>query len=204
MQTTNKMASLPDLRDFASVSMSERLFKELDDASGDQITKKRNEDDFVKIKLKLRGMANMKHFKGTETTILGHKVAYPFGLSALPYQGRYHFDGEIGSAVAAKAMGVVFTLNAAHSSHPLKDVLSESEGGIKLLRLCPYMSAEARGQALALAAAEKDIIGIVLDFSVSAKIDSQTKTLNAKIPKAQWKLSEIKEFKAATKKPVIV
>ena len=44
----------------------------------------------------------------------------------------------------------------------------------------------------------------MIDVNNIAKIDSQDKSIKAKIPKASWKLSDIKEFKAATGKPVVV
>ena len=60
--------------------------------------KQLNEEDFVRIRLKHRGMANLKYFKGTETAILGHKVNFPIGLGAIPRQGRFHIDGEVAAA----------------------------------------------------------------------------------------------------------
>ncbi len=93
-----KMASVPDFRDYAQKTMSQKLFKEIDDGAADQVTKGLNESDFVKIKMKHRGMANMKYFKGTETKILGHKVQTPIGLGPVPNQKRFNFDGEIASA----------------------------------------------------------------------------------------------------------
>ena len=107
------------------------------------MTKHANEEDFVKIKLKQRGMANMTYFKGTDTTILGHKVAMPIGLGAIPEQQKFSYDGEVASAQAAKELGLVITLDASRSSKPLDEVLSESAGGLKMLRLNLSMSAES-------------------------------------------------------------
>lgn len=78
------MASVYDFRDYAQRTMSAKLFKELDDGSADQVTRGANESDFVKIKMKHRGMANMKYFKGTDTMILGHSVQTPIGLGPIP------------------------------------------------------------------------------------------------------------------------
>jgi len=36
----------------------------LDDGNGEEVTKNENHDDFIRIKMKLRGMANMKYFEG--------------------------------------------------------------------------------------------------------------------------------------------
>lgn len=61
------------------------MFKQLEDGSADQVSKKSNEEDFVRIKMKQRGMANMKYFKGTETSILNNYFTLPIGLGPLPY-----------------------------------------------------------------------------------------------------------------------
>ena len=66
------MASLPDFRDYANRTMSQTIFNKLEAAAHDGLSKKLNEEDFFKIKLKLRGMANLKFFKGTETSIFSH------------------------------------------------------------------------------------------------------------------------------------
>ena len=82
----SKMASLPDFRDYAKTTMSKRLFAELDSAAGNQTSKKLNEEDFSRIKLKQRGMANMQYFKGPASTFLGKQVSTPIALAALPWQ----------------------------------------------------------------------------------------------------------------------
>ena len=41
-------------------------------------------NDFNKIKLKLRGMLNLKYFEGITTTVLGCKLSSPIGIGPLP------------------------------------------------------------------------------------------------------------------------
>lgn len=59
------MASLLDFQDYARHTMAHKIFEALEDGAGEQVTKNLNQADFVKIKMKQRGMANMKYFKGT-------------------------------------------------------------------------------------------------------------------------------------------
>jgi len=59
------MASLLDFRTFAQSTMSPALFASLDSGAGDQVTLGLNQSDFPMIKMKQRGMANMKYFKNT-------------------------------------------------------------------------------------------------------------------------------------------
>ena len=129
--------------------MSQRVFKELEGA--DTVSKTLNEQDFIKIKLKHRGMANMAFYKGTEIQILGHKISTPIGIGAIPSQQRFHYDGEIASAQAAKDLGIVFTIDVGHTSKTLEDIMSGSVGGLKLMRVCPCMPQDKLDSVLKLA-----------------------------------------------------
>ena len=131
------------------------------------MTKERNERDFVDIKLKIRGMANMKYFKGTAATILGqqHTLQTPIGLGPIPWLKRFHFDGELAAAKAAKELGIVYTLDV-RSSYPFEMILKESAGGLKLIQLSPELPAEQTQALLKAALGNKDVIGFVMDFGL--------------------------------------
>lgn len=90
----------------------------------------------------------------------------------------------------------MYTLDAARSSYPLEEILEQSKGGLKFIRLCPGMSKESRNKAIHLAKSYLDIIGIVLDFNTTAKVDSQVKEIKANIPSASWEPSDIKSIKS--------
>jgi isopentenyl diphosphate isomerase/L-lactate dehydrogenase-like FMN-dependent dehydrogenase len=68
-------------------------------------------------------MANMKYFKGTECSILGHKFNTPIGLGPIPLLGRFTFEGEVAAAQAAKEFGMVYTIDSGHSSRTIDEVL---------------------------------------------------------------------------------
>lgn len=80
----------------------------MDSHTNDGYPKQENESDFSLIKLKHRGMANLKFFKGTETTILGHKVSAPIGVAPLERLGIFDLDGELSAAVMAKELNLMF------------------------------------------------------------------------------------------------
>lgn len=77
------MASVLDYEDYAKAVLSKPIYDWLNVYNEDGHTKKDNEKDFEHIKLKLRGMANMKYFKGLSTTIMGQKVDSPIGISPI-------------------------------------------------------------------------------------------------------------------------
>jgi isopentenyl diphosphate isomerase/L-lactate dehydrogenase-like FMN-dependent dehydrogenase len=94
----SKLASVPDYEDHVRAYLSKPIYDYLSGYSEDGHTKVDNEKDFEYIKLKLRGMINMKHFKGIETTILGHKISTPICISPIDFQTLFHLDGEIATA----------------------------------------------------------------------------------------------------------
>ena len=95
------MASSLDFESFARCTMSARVFEALQDGAANQVTLARNHEDYAQlIKIKQRGMANMKYFKGTHTSVLlgQHTVKTPIGMAGMPLQKTYHFEGEVASA----------------------------------------------------------------------------------------------------------
>ena len=86
MQNGLKMASALDFQDYARHTMSTKVFEALEDGAGDQVTKGLNTVDYVKIKMKQRGMANMKYFKGTQARVLArYEVQSPIALAGMPW-----------------------------------------------------------------------------------------------------------------------
>ena len=74
------LASTLDYEAAARDILNETAFNYFADKSASQPA---DIEHFEKIKLKLRGMANLKHFEGLGTTILGHKVDSPICVGPL-------------------------------------------------------------------------------------------------------------------------
>ena len=75
-------ANTIDYETHARASLDMQTFAHLQGGNGEQPAD--YQDDFNLIKLKLNGMANLKHFEGTETKILGRKVGSPVCIGPLP------------------------------------------------------------------------------------------------------------------------
>jgi isopentenyl diphosphate isomerase/L-lactate dehydrogenase-like FMN-dependent dehydrogenase len=103
-----KPASLADYREIAKCQISKSIFDDVIFSSGDGNTRYDNEHDFEKITLKLRGLANLKHFKGLSTKILGFPVSSPIGLKSSIPLAYFHQDAESGTALAAKDLNSVY------------------------------------------------------------------------------------------------
>ena len=82
-----RMASLHDYEDYARETLSRPLFDHFRNHRSDippSAIESEKVNDFNKIKLKLRGMLNLKYFEGITTTFLGCKLSSPIGLGPLP------------------------------------------------------------------------------------------------------------------------
>eukprot|EP00347_Sterkiella_histriomuscorum_P024048 403332483 len=211
-----KMASLMDYQQYAQDYLPKRLYSQLEDGAGDQVTKQANQEDFVRIKMKQRGMANMKYFKGPQTTILnGSPVSTPIGLGPLPMQGLYCYEGEVAAAQAARDLKIVYTLHSARSSKPIDEILAKSEGGYKLLMVSLSQNNQERQQIIEKYGGHKDIIGIVINLAVECQIDSFVRSTvtnekdiyMVKEQQAAFTLEDLKSLKKqceGIKKPLVV
>ncbi len=77
---TIRFASLLDFEDYARRRLDKPTFEHLRgvERPADHLT------DFFNVKLKLRGMANLKHFKGLNSHILVKEVKSPICVGPLP------------------------------------------------------------------------------------------------------------------------
>jgi len=98
-------------------------------------------------------------------------------------------------------LGIIHTIEV-RSSYTLEKVLEESKGGLKFLLLQPgHKDLEKH---LSLAKISQDILAVVLDFGLPAKIDSQVKSLDIDLKPNQWKAQDIATIKKTTGKPLVV
>lgn len=86
--------------------------------------------------MKLRGLANLKHFKDPlGTIILGERFNSPIGFGPFPHQGMVNKDAERASALAAANINQVYVLSSA-STCSIEDVVKATEGkGTKYFEL---------------------------------------------------------------------
>lgn len=87
-----------------------------------------DKDEFLRIQLKLRGLANLKYFDDPiSQTILGSKYTSPIGFGAFPHQGMAHKDAELGSAMAAADLGQLYVLSS-HSNKSIEEIVKATNG----------------------------------------------------------------------------
>ena len=126
-----KLASILDYEAYTKMTSPMRTFEYINGHAQDGFSKEDNENDFNLIKLKQRGMANLKYFRGIEMTILGHKVASPINMAPIGYQGLVQYQGECATAEAARDLNIIFG-HTGIATKSITEVGEASKGGMKI------------------------------------------------------------------------
>ena len=120
------ITGISDLRDIARRRVPRALFDYADRGAYDELTLRRNREDFEKLRLRQRVMVDVSQLS-TGTTVMGEHWTMPIGIAPTGLTGLFHRDGEIHGARAAQAAGVPFTLSTM-SICSLEDVRAAVEG----------------------------------------------------------------------------
>jgi L-lactate dehydrogenase (cytochrome) len=120
------ITSITDLREIARRRIPRALFDYIERGSYDELTWRRNRDDFAALTLRQRVLVDVSHLS-VGTTVLGEHWKMPVALAPTGLTGFFHPDGEIHAARAAQATGVPFTLSTM-SICSLEEVRASCEG----------------------------------------------------------------------------
>jgi L-lactate dehydrogenase (cytochrome) len=114
------IANTVDERLAAKRNLPRMLFDYIDGGSYDEVTLKRNVEDFRAIALRQRVMRDVSALK-TDIELFGQHWSMPVGLGPVGFSGMFAHRGERQAARAAEAAGVPFTLSTL-SICPLEEV----------------------------------------------------------------------------------
>ncbi len=130
------LASLVSITDFEAAA-SERLHPVarayIDGGSFDERTMRDNLAIWDRYRLRPRMLTDVSRVD-TTTTILGRPMALPVGVAPAALQGLAHEDGELATARAATAAGVINVLSTM-SSHSIEAVAEAAPGGRRWFQL---------------------------------------------------------------------
>lgn len=102
--------SILDYRLKAQKRIPKPLFDFLEGGAFEEVTMRRNQEDFQHIQLKRRVLKEVSNLQ-TETSILDQKIAFPLALAPVGFAGVYSRRGEIYAAKAAEKANVPFSLS---------------------------------------------------------------------------------------------
>jgi 4-hydroxymandelate oxidase len=119
-QPLNDVFNLRDFEELARRSMPSDAFDYYAGGAGDEIGLRENVASFARWKLRPRVLVDVSSID-ISTEILGTRVAMPVGLAPTALQRLAHPDGEVATARAADATGVLFCLSTL-GSRTIEDV----------------------------------------------------------------------------------
>lgn len=106
----------------------------------DEVTLKENKEAMDRWYIRPRFMRDVSK-RSLATTLLGHKVAVPFGVAPTAMQRMAHPDGEVATARAAGRIGAPFTLSTISTSS-LEEVAAGAPNTLRLFQLYIYKDRE--------------------------------------------------------------
>jgi len=121
------LTAISDYRSAAKKRLPKCLFAFLEGGAFDEVTIRKNREDFQHIYLKRRVLKDVSHID-LKKEILGQKLAFPLILAPVGFAGCYARQGEIAAARAAAKVQIPFSLStvgiasieeiAKHTAHP--------------------------------------------------------------------------------------
>ncbi len=100
-----------DLRALAKRAVPRAMFDFVDGAAGNEVTARRNNQDFGKLVLRPRALTDVSTID-LRTTVLGHPVGVPILGAPTGLTGLVHPLGEVGIAAGVQRSGGVYVLSA--------------------------------------------------------------------------------------------
>lgn len=118
--------NIGELRALARRVVPRAMFDFVDGAAADEVTRRRNEEDFARIALAPHVLVDVSAVD-LRTTVLGQRVELPLLAAPTGLTGLTHYRGEVAIARAAHAAGSVSVLSAM-ASYTIEEVAAASAG----------------------------------------------------------------------------
>jgi len=104
------MIAISDYRRKAIKRLPKQLVDFLEGGAFDEVTIRKNSEDFQKIQLKRKVLKDVSNID-MSTEILGQKLSFPLALSPIGFAGAYARRGEVQAAIAAAKAEIPFSLS---------------------------------------------------------------------------------------------
>jgi L-lactate dehydrogenase (cytochrome) len=121
-----RCTSIADLRRLARRTIPGAVFDYLDGAAWDEVTARRNREDFEKLTIVPRALVDVGAVD-TSTSVLGHALSVPIIGAPTGLTGLMHHRGELALAGALHAAGSIYTL-ATPASYSIEEVAAKAPG----------------------------------------------------------------------------
>jgi L-lactate dehydrogenase (cytochrome) len=118
--------NVEQLRRLARRRIPRVVFDYVDGAAWDEVTSRRNREDFAKLAIRPRMLVDVSEIE-TATTVLGQPVPFPIVGAPTGQTGLVHHLGETAVARALNGLGTITTLSTA-GSYSIEEVAASAAG----------------------------------------------------------------------------
>ena len=125
-ERVERCGTIAELRAAAQRGVPRVMFDFVDGAANDEVTSRRNREDFAELELVPRVLVDVSDVD-TRTTVLGQPVAVPLIGAPMGLNGLVHHVGEAGIARAMHDAGTIHAL-AAMASYSIEEIATEAPG----------------------------------------------------------------------------
>ncbi len=167
LYTLMSMATILNLRDFEELArdrVQPGPFQYYAGGAMDEVTLSENEAAFSRRRFRPRVLVDVSQID-TTTTLLGTKVAQPFGIAPTALHALAHPEGECATAHAATEAGVMFCASTS-SSRSLEEI-AEASGGPRWFQFYTQDNTGPRSERLLNRALEAGYGAIVLTVDLA-------------------------------------
>jgi 4-hydroxymandelate oxidase len=105
------LLSVSDYREVARARLPHPVFEYIEGGAADEITLRRNEEAFRRLRLRPRVLADVARLD-TRVTLLGHELPFPVLLAPTGYHRMMHAEGEIAVARGAGQAGATLVVSS--------------------------------------------------------------------------------------------
>jgi len=122
----DRCLNVADMRRLARRRLPRAVFDFVDGAAGDEVTARRNIEDFDRLTLRPTAMTGASA-PALTTTVLDQPVAMPIFAAPTGLTGLVHHEGELGIARAMHEAGTIYVLSAM-ASYAIEEVVAGTDG----------------------------------------------------------------------------
>ena len=161
---TARIKSVDDARELARRRLPKSIFQYYDGGAGSDVTNRANVAAFEQMLFRPR-VARWFPQRDLRTTVLGHELSMPVGISSCGQLAIGHRDGECGVARAAGAAGTIMFVSGATST-PIEEIMAVATGPI--FYQLYYLGGREASEAIVHRVKAAGVQGIVLTVDSAA------------------------------------
>ncbi|XP_054768044.2 2-Hydroxyacid oxidase 1-like [Lytechinus pictus] len=134
--TSKKRLCLDDFEKDAEGCLDPMLWNFYKGGADEEVTLRDSHAAYLRYRLRPKVLRDVSR-RDLSTTILGHKVSFPCGISPTAFHKGAHPDGEIATARAAASAGVFMSLSCG-ANVQIEDIAKAAPGGLRMMQTLIY------------------------------------------------------------------